>query len=114
MDGEIIAESFEGEPFLPPPIAHAEIIAVLKAIEKLKSRDLSNCILYSTKEPCFMCSYLIRQTKIKGIVFASSVEDIGGASSAFPLLKTNTIKKWDTPPFLIEGVLINDYEKLLK
>lgn len=109
-----IAEGFEGEQYIPKPIAHAELIAVLKAIQHLGSRDLSSCILYSTKEPCFMCSYLIRQTGIKALVFASRTEETGGMSSAFPILLTDSIKKWASPPVIIEGVLKNDCEQFLK
>lgn len=111
---QIIAEGFEGEVYLPSPIAHAEIIAMLKAIQHFGSKDLNNCILYSTKEPCFMCSYLIRQTGIQGLIFASRTEETGGVSSVFPLLLSDKIKKWASPPFIIEGVLKNDCEQLLK
>lgn len=104
-DDQIIAEGIEGETDIPAPVAHAEIIAVLKAVRYCRSNDLSGCVLYTTKEPCFMCSYLIRQTKIRGIIFALRTEGTGGASSIFPILSTNEISRWPSPPFIMEGML---------
>lgn len=37
------------------PTAHAEMNAIRRAARKLKSFDLSDCVLYSTAEPCPMC-----------------------------------------------------------
>ena len=110
---QLIAEGSEGEQYIPKPIAHAELIAVLKAIQHLGSGDLSSCILYSTKEPCFMCSYLIRQTGINAVVFGTRTEETGGVSSAFPILLTDTIKKWASPPVITEGIkkLLNNFLK---
>lgn len=113
-DDTIIAEGFEGENYIPAPIAHAEIIAVLKAIQYRSSKDLSHCILYTTKEPCFMCSYLIRQAKMKGVVFALRTEDTGGASSIFPILTSADFKRWPAPPFVVEGVLESECLQILK
>lgn len=111
---EIIAEGFEGENTVPAPVAHAEIVAVLKAIDKLGTRKLNDCILYTTKEPCFMCSYLIRQSDIKGVVFASPAGDIGGATSSYPILTSGSIKNWPEPPFIKSGVMQEEYEAFLK
>src|SRR5450432_374603 len=47
---------------------HAEIEAIRRATESLKTQDFSDCIMYTTHEPCIMCSYIIRFTKIQTIV----------------------------------------------
>jgi tRNA(adenine34) deaminase len=112
--GAIIAEGFEGENEIPRPIAHAEMIALLKAIQHLAAKDLSGCTLYTTKEPCFMCSYLIRQTGISEVVFVSRTEDKGGISSQYPILTARDIKKWPSPPVIIEGILKEICEQFLK
>lgn len=112
-NGKIIAEGYEGENTLPTPAAHAEMVAVLKAIETMGSKNLSNCVLYTTKEPCFMCSYLIRVCKIKEIVFASPAQDIGGATSAFPILTTGKVTHWEQPPIVIGDFLREEVEKIL-
>ena len=49
---------------------HAEIIAIEKANKKLNNWRLIDCILYSTLEPCNMCKEVIKESKIKKIVYA--------------------------------------------
>lgn len=112
-DDEVVADGREGEYTLPTPVAHAEIVAVLKAMEKLGTRDLSGCVLYTTKEPCFMCSYLIRQSKIRRVVFASPAGEIGGADSEFPILTSGKFAKWSPPPVVEKGLLQDEYEAIL-
>ncbi|MBS1747809.1 MAG: nucleoside deaminase [Bacteroidetes bacterium] len=113
-NGNIIAEGYEGEKEIPQPVAHAEMIALIKAIQHLGTKDLGHCILYTTKEPCFMCSYLIRQTGIKEVVFAMRTEDKGGISSRYPILSAVDINKWPAPPNIVEGILKETCEQNLK
>ena len=56
---------------------HAEIIAIEKACKKLKTWHLNDCILYTTVEPCLMCSGAIIQSRIKKVVFATENEKYG-------------------------------------
>lgn len=97
-NGVIIGEGIEGANSLPRPLAHAEILAILAAIEHTGSNDLSSCTLYTSVEPCFMCSYLIRQTKINEVIFQATTPEIGGVSSEFPILTATSIRKWNPPP----------------
>lgn len=113
-EDQIIAEGIEGADDLPDNLAHAEVLAVTKALNRLATKDLSNCILYTTVEPCFMCSYLIRQTGIKEVVFGTTTPETGGVSSDFPILTTANIDKWNPPPTVIEGVLKSECEDILK
>ncbi len=50
-------------------INHAEILAIKKACKKLKTWHLDDCTLYTTMEPCVMCSGAIIQSRIKNIVY---------------------------------------------
>jgi tRNA(adenine34) deaminase len=59
---------------------HAELIAVSEAQIKLGTKDLSGCSLYSNVEPCAMCSFPIRETRISRVVFAISSPMMGGLS----------------------------------
>lgn len=47
---------------------HAEILALNKAAEILGTPDLFGCTLYTNCEPCPMCSFMIREHKIKKVV----------------------------------------------
>ena len=59
---------------------HAEIIAIAQAQKVLGTRDLADCTLYSTVEPCPMCSFCIRESGIGRVVFALSSPVMGGFS----------------------------------
>lgn len=57
------------------PTAHAEINAIRKAAKKLKSRYLKSAWLYTTQEPCPMCTSAAIWAKMKGIVFGTYEKD---------------------------------------
>jgi tRNA(adenine34) deaminase len=59
---------------------HAEIVALNRAHEVLGTRDLSACTLYTSCEPCPMCSFMIREFKISRVVFALPSLYMGGYS----------------------------------
>jgi tRNA(adenine34) deaminase len=59
---------------------HAELVAVSQAQEILGRKDLSACTLYSNVEPCAMCSFPIRETRIGRVVYAISSPMMGGFS----------------------------------
>ena len=49
------------------PIAHAEILAIKKATRKLKTTSLKGYKIYTTLEPCLLCSYAISKYLISTI-----------------------------------------------
>lgn len=57
------------------PTAHAEIVAIRKASEKLKMFNLSDCELYTTCEPCPMCFSAIHWAKIRKVYFGCTRKD---------------------------------------
>ena len=59
------------------PTAHAEIVAIREACKKLKKYDLSNCILYSSCEPCPMCLSAIIWANINEVYYGCTREDAG-------------------------------------
>jgi len=111
---KIIAEGIEGAEELPAMLAHAEVLAVLHAVDKIDSKDLSGCLLYTTVEPCFMCSYVIRQTTIRGVIFGIKAPGVGGATSDYPILSANNVSKWADAPFVEEGVLAEECKSLFE
>lgn len=54
---------------------HAEINAIRIASRKLKSFDLSGCVIYSTTEPCPMCFAAIHWARISKIVYGTTTKD---------------------------------------
>jgi tRNA(Arg) A34 adenosine deaminase TadA len=69
-----IAQSHDTEITENDPTAHAEINVIKKASKSL-GRELQNCILMSTHEPCPMCMTAIIWSKISELVYSVSIED---------------------------------------
>ncbi len=57
------------------PTAHAEIVAIRNACEKLGTYDLSGCTLYTSCEPCPMCLSAIIWANIKTVYFGNTKKD---------------------------------------
>lgn len=77
---EVIAEAINQVRREGDVTRHAELVALSKAQEVLKRKDLSGCTLYTTVEPCPMCSFPIRETRISRVVYAISSPIMGGVS----------------------------------
>lgn len=68
------------------PTCHGEIDAIRKACKKLKTHDLSGCILYTTAEPCPMCLCASMWSNIDKIYYGCNIldtEDIGFRDNKF-------------------------------
>ena len=75
-EGKIIASRGNRSLRDESPIAHAEILVIIKGCEQFKSRHLSDCILYTTHEPCSMCTSVAIWAKLQGIVYGARIEDM--------------------------------------
>ncbi len=73
---EIIAIGRCREDRLQTVLAHAETEAVDNACKTLGTNNLSGCVIYSTNEPCAMCSAVIFQAKIPQVVIGASRGDL--------------------------------------
>lgn len=51
---------------------HAEIIAIEKANKKIKNWRLNDCILYTTLKPCNMCFSVIKNCKLRKVIYAAN------------------------------------------
>lgn len=57
------------------PTAHAEVMAIRDACENLQSVDLTNCEIYTSAEPCPMCTAAIYWSKLEAVYYSNTVED---------------------------------------
>ena len=73
---KVIAKSRNRVGVGPDPTAHAEVGAIRNAAKKLKTRYLRGCVLYSTTEPCAMCTSAVVWANMEGIVFGASLKDL--------------------------------------
>ena len=110
--GKIIAEGIEGGKTFRDITCHSEIEAIRHATEFLQATDLSDCELYTTHEPCMMCSYVIRHHKINRVIFGLATGEIGGVSSELPVLLDTSVRRWGSPPKLTAGVSENECQTL--
>src|SRR6188768_1358855 len=80
LDGKVIGTGVESGRSTGDITNHAEILAVRDAIKNGYSDRLDRSIMYTTHEPCIMCSYVIRHHKISEIIYGASVPYIGGST----------------------------------
>ena len=74
-DGEVVAEASNCVTLHCDPTAHAEVSAIRKAAEKMKTFDLSGCSIYTSCEPCPMCLGAIYWARLKKVYFANNKTD---------------------------------------
>lgn len=70
--GEIISEAYNLRQTRGMATAHAEVLAIEAACEKLGSWRLSGCTLYVTLEPCPMCAGALINSRIDRVVYGVS------------------------------------------
>jgi len=75
-DGEVLGSGANGRQSRIDPIAHAEVMAIRQASEKLGQTSLSNCVLYCSSEPTKIGKALIESVGIKDVYFGLSHKDI--------------------------------------
>lgn len=86
MDGEIIARAHnERETEACDPFAHAEILAMRRAAQRLGRRRLTGCTLYVTLEPCPMCAGAMVMSGLDACVFGAFDEKQGCCGSVYDL-----------------------------
>lgn len=116
-DGEAIAEGANELHKKFDVSGHAELLAVRRAQEKLKTNDLSGAVMYASGEPCPMCLSAMYFAGIKEVYFCQPVEDavkagLGTSKLIYDDLKKNrserTIKMAQIP---LDGGLENPMEK---
>ena len=74
-NNKIIAEGSNKVTLSNDPTAHAEIVSIRAACQKLKIFNLTGCDLYSSCEPCPMCLSAIYWSHIDNIFYANTRED---------------------------------------
>jgi tRNA(adenine34) deaminase len=76
MDGQIIAEASNQADRDHDPTAHAEILAIRRASANLRTTALRGATLYTTLQPCGMCSMASIWARIGTIVFGAGREHV--------------------------------------
>jgi len=71
------------------PTAHAELVALREAAQKLRNYRLTDVVVYSTIEPCIMCAGALIQARVKGLVYGARDERAGAVESRFRVCDTD-------------------------
>lgn len=90
-DGEIVGRGFNAPISRHDPSAHAEMMALRDAAQRLGNYRLPGCELYVTLEPCAMCSGAIFHARIARVVFGAHDLKTGAAGSALDLFTVSQI-----------------------
>ena len=86
-EGELIATGHNERELHNDPTAHAEIVAIRRAAEKLGDWHLTDHTLVVTLEPCAMCAGAIAQSRLQTVVFGAWDEKAGAVGSVWDLLR---------------------------
>ena len=91
-DGTIIASAHNMREEKQDITAHAEILAIKQAQERLSTSRLKGCELYVTLEPCPMCTWAILQSGIDTVYFGSYNSQYGAMLSNTRLVELSHSK----------------------
>lgn len=116
--GEFICESLNMVRTDQDVTRHAEMVAISSAQRKLRSTSLDECTIYSTIEPCAMCSYAIREARIGRVMFGLRSPVMGGHSRWNILtdagLSSTLPEVFASPPDVLSGCLHHEVQKVFQ
>lgn len=90
-DGQVIATGRNAPVQANDPTAHAEIVALRAAAQRLGNYRLDGCTLYVTLEPCAMCSGAMLHARLARVVFGATEPRTGAAGSVLDLFAHTAI-----------------------
>jgi tRNA(adenine34) deaminase len=85
-DGGVVGEAGNERELRADPTAHAEILALHRASERLGGWRLPDSVLYVTLEPCAMCAGALVLARVPRVVFGASDPKAGAAGSVLDVL----------------------------
>ena len=110
-NGQVIATGRNAPVHGQDPTAHAEIVALRAAAQRLGNYRLEDCTLYVTLEPCVMCSGAIMHARIGRVVFGASDPKTGACGSVVNLFAESKLNHHAT---VEPGVLAGESVAMLK
>lgn len=106
---ELIASAHNRRELDQDALAHAEVLCIRQACEKLGSWRLSGCTLYVTLEPCPMCSGAIINSRLDRVVYGARDEKAGCAGSVADLF----VMPFNHTPIIRSGILEQECAEVL-
>ncbi len=109
--GEILSKAHNQTVRLADPTAHAEILAIRKAADKIHNYRLLNTFLYVTVEPCVMCMGAIIHARIRGVIYGAQDPKWGAAGSVYDFISDHRLNH---RPEIIKGVLEDTCKRIIQ
>ncbi len=75
LNNEIVGEGNNKVTSANDPTAHAEVVAIRNACEKLKTYQLNDCDIYTSCEPCPMCLGAIYWARPRRVIYANTRDE---------------------------------------
>jgi len=97
-DNKIIAKEYNRILQKKNPTAHAELLVIQKAAKELSSERLSGCKLYTTLEPCTMCTGALILARIEAVFFLAIDNKLPGLREISRLEGHNHSIQWEYIP----------------
>lgn len=110
-DGEVLSSAHNLRESIHDPTAHAEMLAIKGAAERLGTWRLKGCTLYVTKEPCPMCAGAMVNARLERLVYGCRDEKGGAAESLYRLLSDERLNHQVE---VVSGVLADESAGLLR
>jgi tRNA(adenine34) deaminase len=110
-EGEILGEAHNETVQRRDPTAHAEMLALQRALQKVGEDRLPMTTMYVTLEPCAQCAGAIVLTKVGRVVFGAYDARCGMAGSVYDLLRNPRLNH---RPEVVGGLMAEECGDLLK
>lgn len=110
-DGEVIAAAGNERELRCDPTAHAEVLALRAAAERLGGWRVPQATLYVTLEPCAMCAGAIVLARVPRVVYAAPDPKAGAAGSVLDVLGEPRLNH---RPEVVRGVLADQAAAMLR
>jgi len=108
---KIIARAHNQMRTLNDPTAHAEMIAITEATERLNDMRLLECTLYVTIEPCSMCAGALVLARIEKIVYGADDPKTGACGSVLNIAQN---KKLNHRIKIVKGILREECSRIIQ
>jgi tRNA(adenine34) deaminase len=110
-DGAVVGRGHNRPIASRDPTAHAEVMALRDAAERVGNYRLADCILYVTLEPCAMCAGAIMNARISRVVYGAADPKSGACGSVVDLFAENRLNHHAT---VVGGVMAQESAGLLQ
>ncbi len=111
VNNEVVAKAHNMREINQQALHHAEILVIEKACKKIGFWRLDNSYLYSTVEPCVMCSGAIVQARVENVIFGTKDSKNGCCGSKLNLVNSNL---FNHNANIISGILEEECSNLMK